>query len=252
MGLGNPVLGDDGVGWRIVDALERRLAADPATRPSIGAVELDRLAVGGFSLMERLVGYDRVVIADAVVGDGRRRDGLVGPLADGRRSARRATSTRPTTRPSTWRWPPAGRSAPACPTRSPWSASAARRVDEFDECLSPAVAAAVGPAVEAVLAALARPSRVGALMHEFGIAQQIVDVAVRRAEAAGATRITDVLVELGDESGVAAESLELYWPQASRSTLGRGGAAVGSQVAEDPWACRVVAIDVADGARGGP
>jgi Zn finger protein HypA/HybF involved in hydrogenase expression len=82
-------------------------------------------------------------------------------------------------------------------------------------------------------------------MHEFGIAQRIVDVAVRRAEAAGAIRITDVLVELGGESGVAAESLELYWPQASRSTPAEG-ARLSVRSAEDPWACRVVAIDVAD------
>jgi Zn finger protein HypA/HybF involved in hydrogenase expression len=82
-------------------------------------------------------------------------------------------------------------------------------------------------------------------MHEFGIAQQIVDVAVQRATGAGANRITEVLVELGEESGVAQASLELYWPQVTRSTCA-DGARLAIQVAEDPLSCRVVAIDVVD------
>jgi hydrogenase maturation protease len=160
VGLGNPVLGDDGVGWRIVDALERRLAADPSARASVGAVELDRLAVGGFSLMERLVGYDRVVIADAVVGVdtvgtvsscplGAVADRLAGPLD----SAHDATLDVALA---------AGRALGArLPDEVTVVGVTARRVDEFDEHLSPPVEAAVGPAVEAVLAALARP-RAGA------------------------------------------------------------------------------------------
>jgi Zn finger protein HypA/HybF involved in hydrogenase expression len=82
-------------------------------------------------------------------------------------------------------------------------------------------------------------------MHEFGIAQRIVDVAVRRAAAAGAGRISDVIVEVGDESGVTSEALELYWPQASRSTAAEG-ARLSVTASDDPWACRVVAIDVED------
>jgi hydrogenase maturation protease len=61
VGMGNPILGDDGVGWRVIDVLEARLAGDPA-------VELDRRAVGGVALMERLVGYHRAVIVDAFPG----------------------------------------------------------------------------------------------------------------------------------------------------------------------------------------
>ena len=62
VGLGNPLLGDDGVGWLIVDELERRLST---ARPDGAAVEVDRLSVGGLRLMERLLGYRRAVIVDA-------------------------------------------------------------------------------------------------------------------------------------------------------------------------------------------
>ena len=59
VGLGNPILGDDGVGWRVVDEVERRM------RPG-AAVVVERAALGGLSLMERMVGYPRAVIVDAV------------------------------------------------------------------------------------------------------------------------------------------------------------------------------------------
>jgi hydrogenase maturation protease len=59
MGLGNPILGDDGVGWRVAQECERKTNA-----PRI--VAFDYGSIGGISLMERLVGYDRVVLIDAV------------------------------------------------------------------------------------------------------------------------------------------------------------------------------------------
>ena len=67
VGLGNPILGDDAVGWRVVDALEQRLAVDDSLSEAIGPIETDRLAVGGLSLMERLVGYQRALLVDADV-----------------------------------------------------------------------------------------------------------------------------------------------------------------------------------------
>jgi hydrogenase maturation protease len=58
IGLGNPILGDDGVGWRVVEALQERVEAQ--------GVETDKLASGGIGLMERLVGYQQAVIVDAI------------------------------------------------------------------------------------------------------------------------------------------------------------------------------------------
>lgn len=57
IGLGNPILGDDGAGWKVVETLQNRLP---------DGVEVDFLAGGGLSVMERLVGCDRAVIVDAM------------------------------------------------------------------------------------------------------------------------------------------------------------------------------------------
>lgn len=84
-------------------------------------------------------------------------------------------------------------------------------------------------------------------MHELGIAARIVEAAVARASAAGAIRITDVHLEIGAESDVAPESIELYWPQVTRATPAEGSR-LDIQAADDPWACRLVAIDVTDDA----
>lgn len=60
VGLGNPLLGDDGIGWRVAEQVQRLL-------PDSGSsVEVDCLAVGGLRLMERLAGYDRAILIDAI------------------------------------------------------------------------------------------------------------------------------------------------------------------------------------------
>jgi hydrogenase maturation protease len=58
VGLGNPILGDDGVGWRVIDELDG-LGCDEAS--------LQQACVGGVSLMELLVGYRRAIIVDAII-----------------------------------------------------------------------------------------------------------------------------------------------------------------------------------------
>ena len=59
LGLGNPIRGDDGVGWRVVEVVQAKLAQTER-------VEVDTLAGGGLNLMERLVGYDRAIVVDAM------------------------------------------------------------------------------------------------------------------------------------------------------------------------------------------
>lgn len=67
IGLGNPVLGDDGVGWRVAEALEKRLGNSSAD----DTTEIVFLSLGGLSLMENMIGYDRVILIDAInTGDG--------------------------------------------------------------------------------------------------------------------------------------------------------------------------------------
>ncbi len=155
IGLGNPILGDDGVGWRVVEALEDRLAVDDLARRDAGHVELDRVAVGGLSLMERLVGYDRVVLVDAILDRARPGTLTVGSLAETAcRLAGHLDSAHdaPLTEALS-----AGRALGAhLPDDITVVGVAVRRVDVFDERLSTPVAAAVGPAVDAILGALGR------------------------------------------------------------------------------------------------
>jgi hydrogenase maturation protease len=62
IGLGNPILGDDGVGWVVAEEVRRQLT------PGSG-VDVDCLSLGGISLMEHLIGYERAILIDAFVSD---------------------------------------------------------------------------------------------------------------------------------------------------------------------------------------
>ena len=59
LGLGNPLITDDSVGLRVAEALKPLLA----DRPDI---EVSEDYWGGLRLMERMIGYDRVVVIDAI------------------------------------------------------------------------------------------------------------------------------------------------------------------------------------------
>jgi hydrogenase maturation protease len=74
IGLGNPILGDDGIGWRVAEEVKRRIAdsrwqttdSEAAISHQLSAIEVDCFALGGLSLMERMIGYDRAILIDAV------------------------------------------------------------------------------------------------------------------------------------------------------------------------------------------
>jgi hydrogenase maturation protease len=72
IGLGNPILGDDGVGWRVAEEVAKLLPSPPSPLPSgegrrgEGEVEVDCASLGGLSLMERLTGSERVILVDAI------------------------------------------------------------------------------------------------------------------------------------------------------------------------------------------
>jgi len=59
LGLGNPVLRDDGVGWHVTRALRARRNRGPG-------VVIEECCRGGLALMERMVGYERVIVIDAL------------------------------------------------------------------------------------------------------------------------------------------------------------------------------------------
>ncbi|MBN2502734.1 MAG: hydrogenase maturation protease [Anaerolineales bacterium] len=62
IGLGNPILGDDRVGWVVVENVQERLGKN--------GVDYAFLSVGGIRLMEHMAGYDRVIIVDAIITEG--------------------------------------------------------------------------------------------------------------------------------------------------------------------------------------
>lgn len=59
IGLGNPILSDDGVGWKVVEALLSTFHFPPTTA-------LETASLGGLSLMERLEGYQRAILIDSM------------------------------------------------------------------------------------------------------------------------------------------------------------------------------------------
>jgi len=59
LGLGNPIVSDDSVGLRVAEALKGRLAGRPD-------VEVSEDYWGGLRLMERLIGYERAIVIDAI------------------------------------------------------------------------------------------------------------------------------------------------------------------------------------------
>lgn len=59
LGLGNPLLGDDGVGLQVAARLRSMISHLPH-------VEVGEDYWGGLRLMERMIGYDRAIIIDAI------------------------------------------------------------------------------------------------------------------------------------------------------------------------------------------
>lgn len=59
LGLGNPILTDDGVGVRVAEEVLARLPVDTP-------IDCTEVSVGGLLLMETMLGYERVILIDAL------------------------------------------------------------------------------------------------------------------------------------------------------------------------------------------
>ncbi|MGD0878133.1 MAG: hydrogenase maturation protease [Anaerolineales bacterium] len=66
IGLGNPILGDDGVGWVVAEQVRSALSNPAKGIHDPHSVEVETASLGGLSLMERLIGYERVILVDAI------------------------------------------------------------------------------------------------------------------------------------------------------------------------------------------
>ena len=63
IGLGNPILGDDGVGWHIASQLQ----VLPELQEINKEIEYKHLSLGGLHLMEQMLGFDDVIIIDSIL-----------------------------------------------------------------------------------------------------------------------------------------------------------------------------------------
>jgi hydrogenase maturation protease len=147
LGLGNPILTDDGIGVYVVRAV--------ADRWTGGGVDFQEACVGGLRLLEVIAGYDRLILVDAILT----RDGVPGQIyrltPDDLRTSLHAGSTHDLSFQGALAWgrrmgmvlpPPEGISMIAIE---------AEDVLTFGEALTPAVAAAVPRAVEVALSEIA-------------------------------------------------------------------------------------------------
>ena len=68
LGIGNPILGDDGVGFHITQELARKIKDEN--------IDMKVTSIDGLNLLELIVGYDKVIIIDAIMTE----DGEVGEI----------------------------------------------------------------------------------------------------------------------------------------------------------------------------
>jgi len=149
LGLGNPLLADDAVGLRVVQELRARL------QDSEG-VEVDEDYWGGLRLMERLIGYDRAIIVDAILTGAE--PGTIHHLSPGEIPTQRSASGHDANLPTALEL---GREAGAHLPPNDDILLIGIEADDvltFSEQCTPQVQAAIPRAVEAVLAALSKLS----------------------------------------------------------------------------------------------
>jgi hydrogenase maturation protease len=148
IGVGNPVRADDAVGLHVARAVRARAP---------GACDVEELWAGGLSLVEAMSGYDRAIVVDALAGEGVAPGEVVRLGLDELGSCRTVTNPHDTSLPeglALWR-----EAGVAIPSRILVLGVGAVDLATLREELSPAVAAAVPRAVEAVLDELAREER---------------------------------------------------------------------------------------------
>ena len=63
LGLGNPILGDDSVGFHVIQGLK-----DKFSHP--GLITLMESSASGLGLLDLITGYDKVIIIDAIQTQG--------------------------------------------------------------------------------------------------------------------------------------------------------------------------------------
>jgi len=145
LGLGNPLVTDDSVGLRVAAELRPMLAHRPD-------VDVDEDYWGGLRLMERMVGYGRAIVVDAIcTGEA---PGTIHRLAPGALATQRSASAHDVNLPTALAFGrQAGLELPD-DERILLVGIEAEDILSFGEQCTPAVRAAIPVAVRAVLDAL--------------------------------------------------------------------------------------------------
>ncbi|MFN2187153.1 MAG: hydrogenase maturation protease [Candidatus Promineifilaceae bacterium] len=81
VGLGNPILTDDGVGVKVAYEVEKVLADTPIDNANAGEIEVIEACAGGIRLMELVVGYDRLILVDAITSANGHQPGTIHKLS---------------------------------------------------------------------------------------------------------------------------------------------------------------------------
>jgi len=154
VGLGNPILTDDGVGVKVAYEIEARLNGN---RPK--NLTITEASVGGLRLMELLEGYDRAIIVDAIQTRGENPPGTIYTLTldDLRRVSptQHSASAHDTSLVTAL---DAGQQLGMhLPQEIRLFAVEVENIIDFSEQPTPRVAAAIPQVVEMVLSALAHP-----------------------------------------------------------------------------------------------
>ena len=150
LGLGNPIVSDDAVGIRVAAVLRERLAGH-------ADIEVDEDYWGGLKLMERLIGYRRAVVIDAIQ-TGEAPAGTIRRLRVGDMPTQRSASAHDVNLPTALE---IGRRAGQVLPRDEdihLVGIEAADILNFGERLTPAVEAAVPQAVALVLEILGLPA----------------------------------------------------------------------------------------------
>jgi hydrogenase nickel incorporation protein HypA/HybF len=80
-------------------------------------------------------------------------------------------------------------------------------------------------------------------MHEAGVTERILEVVLEHAKDAHANKVTDVYLDVGDESGIDTDSVELHWPLLSEGSVAQG-AALHFKQSDAPFTFRLTSIEV--------
>ena len=80
-------------------------------------------------------------------------------------------------------------------------------------------------------------------MHEAGVTERILEIVVEHASEAHAQRVTDVYLEVGEESGIDPDSVELHWPLLSKGSVAEG-ATLHFDSSAAPFTFRLTSIEV--------